>query len=511
MTPGAAAQRRAQRIVPPVLPAETPPNGLSGEAAQQALWAGGSWPWLPLRDGGCLRVVFSGLWNRRAGPDFRGAVLLAPDGGRHGGRHGDRHGDRQEAHRVLRGDVELHCREAGWRRHGHDRDAAYQGVILHAVADLSAAPPAAAGDAPPMPRFSARFPPPLPASSAPRLPCHGLAAAAGARPLQTLLLRLARRRLRAKLRALLVGNAAGNAAGRVASDASVGDGPDQFAYRALLRGFGKGGNGPAFDLIADRLSLAALPASPAGTHDGVAADAALIAAAFDAVLAEASQGAAPRWAATAGRPANRLTSRLQAAAALIARFRRGDGLAAGLVALASLPEAEALRALHVPARLGAERARQLLVDVIYPLALALPPLPASAAQSEALVARWLRLGGARYGRTSALRRHLDDKAALRRDLDDKAASRRDLDDKAASRRRANDKAVSQGGGRRRWRNGETQALLELERGYCRHGACAICPLAALARPLTASAWQRDPGLMPPSRALRGRPVPSTNV
>ena len=34
-------------------------------------------------------------------------------------------------------------------------------------------------------------------------------------------------------------------------------------------------------------------------------------------------------------------------------------------------------------------------------------------------------------------------------------------------------------GLRRWRSGGTQALLELERWYCRYGACALCPLAAL--------------------------------
>ena len=77
----------------------------------------------------------------------------------------------------------------------------------------------------------------------------------------------------------------------------------------------------------------------------------------------------------------------------------------------------------------------------YPLALATTAEGDGA--SAQLERRWLALGGARYGRTEALRQRLTR------------------------------------GGLRRWRSGGTQALLKLERWYCRYGACALCPLAAL--------------------------------
>ena len=48
------------------------------------------------------------------GPDFRDALIAAPGG-------------------LLQGDVELHVRSSDFRRHGHHRDAAYAGVVLHLV------------------------------------------------------------------------------------------------------------------------------------------------------------------------------------------------------------------------------------------------------------------------------------------------------------------------------------------------------------------------------------------
>ncbi|MCY3918992.1 MAG: hypothetical protein OXG38_04165, partial [Chloroflexi bacterium] len=140
-----------------------------------------------------------------------------------------------------------------------------------------------------------------------------------------------------------------------------------------------------------------------------------------------------------GRPANAPVRRLAAAAHLLPRLSEAGGgsLARGLIGLTRLPEREAITALQVPRLLGEERARQLLVDAAYPFALAWAP------QGE-LAAAWGRLGGARYGRTEALRERL------------------------------------RAGGLRGWRNGSTQALLSLERCYCRAGACAVCPLARLA-------------------------------
>ena len=53
----------------------------SGELELQARWAAGDWegPWLEAA-GGPARVAFAGTWNRGAGPDFRGAILLDREG-----------------------------------------------------------------------------------------------------------------------------------------------------------------------------------------------------------------------------------------------------------------------------------------------------------------------------------------------------------------------------------------------------------------------------------------------
>lgn len=67
-----------------------------------------------------LRVVYPGRRWGGPGPDFRGAVLALRDG------------------TLLRGDVEIHRTDAGWRAHGHDRDAAYNRTVLHVVLRIAA-------------------------------------------------------------------------------------------------------------------------------------------------------------------------------------------------------------------------------------------------------------------------------------------------------------------------------------------------------------------------------------
>ncbi len=62
-----------------------------------------------------FQVVYPGLQVGGAGPDFRDAILALPDG------------------RLLRGDVEIHLHSQGWEQHGHGRDRAYDGVLLHVV------------------------------------------------------------------------------------------------------------------------------------------------------------------------------------------------------------------------------------------------------------------------------------------------------------------------------------------------------------------------------------------
>ena len=67
-----------------------------------------------LADGGKVRVLSTGTWNRMPGPDFRNAKL--------------------ELNGVRRsGDVEIHGKTSDWISHGHGGDPMYADVILHVV------------------------------------------------------------------------------------------------------------------------------------------------------------------------------------------------------------------------------------------------------------------------------------------------------------------------------------------------------------------------------------------
>lgn len=69
---------------------------------------------LKLTDGRELRVVYRGLWTHGLGPDFADAYLDI-DG------------------LLERGSVEIHRQSSDWNNHGHDRDPAYDHVLLHVV------------------------------------------------------------------------------------------------------------------------------------------------------------------------------------------------------------------------------------------------------------------------------------------------------------------------------------------------------------------------------------------
>lgn len=86
-----------------------PPGALFPESALTALWLLGrvpaeALPWPLLR---------SGRAGRGPGPDVREAAFLLPSGV------------------PLVGDVEVHLRASDFRRHGHDADPRYAGVVLH--------------------------------------------------------------------------------------------------------------------------------------------------------------------------------------------------------------------------------------------------------------------------------------------------------------------------------------------------------------------------------------------
>jgi hypothetical protein len=78
-------------------------------------------------DGKPLRILHPGFRSVEGGPDFRGALVQMGD------------------EPARSGDVEVDLRSSGWRAHGHDRNPAFQNVILHVIWDseraVTGAPP----------------------------------------------------------------------------------------------------------------------------------------------------------------------------------------------------------------------------------------------------------------------------------------------------------------------------------------------------------------------------------
>ena len=66
-------------------------------------------------DGAPVRILHPGFPSLEGGPDFRGAVVQIGD----------------EPPRT--GDVEVDLRSSGWHAHGHDRNPAFEKVILHVI------------------------------------------------------------------------------------------------------------------------------------------------------------------------------------------------------------------------------------------------------------------------------------------------------------------------------------------------------------------------------------------
>jgi hypothetical protein len=85
-----------------------------------------------------IRVLHPGFWNRGAGPDFQEAILSF-DGAP-----------------ATQGNVEIDRVPAGWRQHGHDRNPAFQNVILRVV--WNGSPPSGG---PPILRLEGRLDTPL--------------------------------------------------------------------------------------------------------------------------------------------------------------------------------------------------------------------------------------------------------------------------------------------------------------------------------------------------------------
>jgi hypothetical protein len=92
-------------------------------------WRCGLSPPLVVADGRALQIIYRGRCPGGAGPDVRGALLVFANGA------------------LVEGDVEFHQRASDWFGHGHHRDARYRSVVLHVVLDADRpAPPDSRGE-----------------------------------------------------------------------------------------------------------------------------------------------------------------------------------------------------------------------------------------------------------------------------------------------------------------------------------------------------------------------------
>jgi hypothetical protein len=421
---------RAAPLPPPAVPLARPPP----EQELVQLWHGQHLPSdaLTTRHGDPLRVIYRGRLSSGPGPDFRDAVIEGPEG------------------ELWHGDVEVHVRASGFRLHGHGRDPAYDGVVLHLVWDDDEGEDTllpcgrrvtVVALAPWFQHRRQELAHLLEQPGGWREPCFSALARLGPEVVGRVLDRLGDLRFRQKTEGFRRGLSAAAA--------------DQVLYAAVLEALGYGGQREAFARLARELPYHRLRAAAAGRPTTEAA-----ARLEPMLLAAAGLASSPiltLWRPRCQRPANHPRRRLAGAARLLARAP--SGLAAYARACLTgrqigLPSevcpASAIRAWTVagergasPALVGRGRAIEILVNAVLPFLAAGGAGADDALQEQALALfRCLPAAGA-YGATAHLER-----------------------------------ALALHGGRRLTASARRQqGLLWLLHRYCRHGGCAgACPL-----------------------------------
>jgi hypothetical protein len=406
------------------------------------LWQGQHLPSnaLATRHGGPLRVVYRGRLSSGPGPDFRDAVIEGPEG------------------ELWHGDVEVHVRASGFRLHGHGRDPAYDGVVLHLVweddEDEDTLLPcgrrvAVVALAPWFQRRRQELAYLLRQPDAWREPCFSALARLGPDAVGDVLDRLGDLRFRQKAEGF-----------RRALSAEA---ADQVLYAAILEALGYGGHQEAFARLARELPYHRLRAETGGCPGAEAT--ARLETMLVAAAGLASLPVSTLWRPRCQRPVNHPRRRLAGAARLLARAPLGlapyaracltpEVSPATAVRACLTPEvspATAVRAWTVageggtsPALVGRGRAIEILVNAVLPF-LAAGGAGADGALQEQALGLFRRLPAAgSYGVTA----HLERALAL------------------------------QGGRRLTGSARRQQGLLWLLHHYCRQGGCAgACPLA----------------------------------
>lgn len=315
------------------------------EADLQRRWAESRWPTPFLSTGGGerVRVIAPGRWNHGPGPDFLGTQILDGEG------------------RARRGNVELHLDPRAWLQHGHDGDAAYDGLLLHVV---ERRPGHARADDPRIPAATG-LPSTLDgpaARPARRLPCEDIVERAGAAAVDAQLLQIARRRFERKVREL----------------------------QSIASADGPGGQG-------DRRCLIAAARALGQPHNAELSERAIrraIAAAVDWNTIEPAIDADEQSEWRRGRGAVGTPGGWEhILRTLLRRWTENASTPSVAFAwLASVEVGRAVAALRISGQLGRGRALQLLADAVYPLTHAWT--------------QWNKLPAARYRRTDELRARL---------------------------------------------------------------------------------------------------------
>ena len=320
-------------------------------------------------DGRRVKVLYAGRPAPGHGPDFQDAVV------------------RMDGERTA-GNVELHRRPSDWRAHGHDADPAYDGVMLHVVAQADEA--------------------------GPDLPLAELSRPEMREPVEPPLMARLARASSGELRETLTRSGAARFRERVAAARrSVEEaGAEQALHEAVFDALGYAENRAPFRRLARAVSAAALrelAKDLAAEERG---------AAFERTLLDASgledggsSEGRPAWKTAGVRPANHPRQRVRGAAALLARASDEGLLAACERAVAEgRTSLERLFQVESPAGalIGAGRARDVVVNAVLPLLVALgnadaedlflryPALPENSLTREAR-----RLTGAQGMRLSA--------------------------------------------------------------------------------------------------------------
>ncbi len=365
----------------------------AGERRLVRAWQRGLGNPLRTTDGRLVQVVYRGRCPGGAGPDIRGALIAFNDG------------------TLIEGDIEFHQRTSDWYTHGHHQDPRYRGVILHVVLVADAPPPTSlAGQ--PIPTLVVDPPEPTPPNDGLLAPdaCHRAARQRDPTLISRLLDDLGDRRLAQR-------------ASRFEAERTRLT-TEQLAYEATFEALGFSRNRSAFTRLAQALPVALLTAllgrrSVPDALDlaqailfGVAGllpsqreahaldwEADAVASGLEDIWSlyrrdwEGACLSAADWVFAGVRPANYPTRRLATAAHLIVRFR-DVGLDQALLAplrrktvaptdlenLFLVDDTTGYWSTHCDfgrplprghaALLGRDRARDVVVNVVLPLALA---------------------------------------------------------------------------------------------------------------------------------------------